>query len=341
MILNFENDYLEGAHPKILNKLLETNMEQLSGYGSDSYTYSAIEKIKNLIDDHNAEIVLLCGGTQTNLIAIKNSLNSFEGVIAADTGHINTLEAGAVESTGHKILLLDNHNGKIDPDELEDYLKRFYDDPHNSFKVYPGMVFISYPTEFGTLYSKHELKRIHEVCKTYNIPLYLDGARLGYGLVSNDSDLTIKDIAKYTDIFYIGGTKIGALIGEALIFTNKKINHLVTRIKQAGALLAKSRLLGMQFDTLFTDNLYFEISKHAIKMSNLLKQGLIEKGFSLYADSPTNQQFIIIENDRYEKSKQFIKSFYCFQYDDTKSVIRLTTSWATKEEDVIKLLNII
>lgn len=340
-MINFECDYLEGAHPRILDRLLETNMEQLSGYGNDIYTKTAIEKIKMSIKKPDAEIVLLCGGTQTNLVAIKGILKPFEGVVAADTGHINTLEAGAIEATGHKILLLNNHNGKIDPDELKCYLERFHNDPHNLFKVYPGMVFISYPTEFGSLYSKDELKCIYEICKTYNIPLYLDGARLGYGLMSNDSNLTIEDIAKYTDVFYIGGTKIGALIGEALVFTNKKVDHLITRVKQSGALLAKGRLLGIQFDTLFTDNLYFEISKHAIEMSNLLKKGLIEKGLDLYINSPTNQQFVIIENDRYIKSKKSIKSFYWCKYDENRSVIRLVTSWATKEQDVIKLLDII
>lgn len=341
MIINFENDYLEGAHPKILDKLLETNMEQLSGYGDDIYTKRAQEKIKKLIKKSSAEVIFLSGGTQTNLFAIRATLKPFEGVIAADTGHINTLEAGAIEATGHKILLLNNHNGKIDPKELEDYLKVFYDDPHNLFRVYPGLVFISHPTEFGTLYSKSELEHIHNICETYSIPLYLDGARLGYGLMSDDTDLTIADIAKYTDMFYIGGTKIGALIGEALIFTSKEVDHLVTRVKQSGALMAKGRLLGIQFDTLFSDNLYFEISKHAIRMSNLLKKGLIEKGFSFYIDSPTNQQFVIIENDRYIKSKQFIKSFYWCKYGDDKTVIRLVTSWATKEEDVIRLLGVI
>lgn len=341
MLVNFENDYLEGAHPKILDKLLKTNMEQLSGYGNDFYTKSAIEKIKKLIKNPNAEIVLICGGTQTNLIAIRNTLKPFEGVIAATTGHINTLEAGAIEATGHKILTLNSSDGKIYPQELKSYLEKFYNNPHNAFLVYPGMVFISNPTEFGTLYTKSELKSLYEICKSYNILLYLDGARLGYGLMSDASDLTIADIAEYTDMFYIGGTKIGALIGEALIFTKKKLDNLITRVKQSGALLAKGRLLGIQFDTLFTDNLYFEISKHAIRMSNLLKKGLIEKGFDFYIDSPTNQQFVIIENSRYINSKQFVNSFYWCKYDDTRSVIRLATSWATSEESILKLLDII
>ncbi len=340
-MLNFESDYIEGAHPKILDKLVATNMEKLSGYGNDLYTQNAIEKIKKLINNQNAEIVFLCGGTQTNLIVIGNVLKPFEGVVAADTGHINVHEAGAIEATGHKVLTLTNHNGKIDPKELKNYLSNFYNDPNHSHAVYPGMVFISHPTECGTLYTKTELKQIHDICGSYNIPLYLDGARLGYGLMSDDTDVTIEDIAKYTDIFYIGGTKVGALIGEALIFTNKKIDHLVTRVKQHGGLLAKGRLLGIQFDTLFTDNLYFEISKHAIQMANLLKKGLVEKGFKLYIDSPTNQQFVIIEKDRYEKSKQRIKSCYWCEYDDNHVVIRLVTSWATKKEDVAELLGII
>ena len=224
---------------------------------------------------------------------------------------------------------------------MEEYLSNFYNDPNHSHAVYPGMVFISHPTECGTLYTKAELKKIHDICGNYNIPLYLDGARLGYGLMSDDTDVTIEDIAKYTDIFYIGGTKVGALIGEALVFTNKKVDHIITRIKQSGGLLAKGRLLGIQFDTLFTDNLYFEISKHAIEMANLMKRGLTQKGLKLYIDSPTNQQFVIIENDRYEKSKQHIKPCYWCKYDDNSVVIRLVTSWATKKEDVIKLLNII
>ncbi|MBR2735266.1 MAG: aminotransferase class V-fold PLP-dependent enzyme, partial [Clostridia bacterium] len=299
------------------------------------------EKIKKLINIQNAEVVFLCGGTQTNLIVIGNVLKPFEGVVAADTGHINVHEAGAIEATGHKVLTLTNHNGKIDPKELKNYLSNFYNDPNHSHAVYPGMVFISHPTECGTLYTKTELKQIHDICGSYNIPLYLDGARLGYGLMSDNTDVTIADIAKYTDIFYIGGTKVGALIGEALIFTNKKIDHLTTRIKQHGGLLAKGRLIGIQFDTLFTDNLYFGISKHAIQMANLLKKGLVEKGFKLYIDSPTNQQFIIIEKDRYEQSKQHIKSCYWCEYDDNHVVIRLVTSWATKKEDVAGLLDII
>lgn len=340
-MLNFESDYIEGTHPKILDKLAATNMEKLSGYGDDLYTQRATEKIKKLVNNPDAEVVFLCGGTQTNLIVIGNVLKPFEGVIAADTGHINGLEAGAIETTGHKILTLKNYSGKIDPKELDTYLNNFYNDPHRTFEVYPGMVFISHPTERGTLYTKTELKQIHDICDNYSIPLYLDGARLGYGLMSNGTDITIEDIAKYTDIFYIGGTKVGALIGEALVFTNKKVDHIITRIKQRGGLLAKGRLLGIQFDTLFTDNLYFEISKHAIRMANILKKGLVEKGFKLYIDSPTNQQFIIIEKDRYEKSKQYIKSFYWCKYDDNHVVIRLVTSWATKEEDIAELLNII
>lgn len=340
-MLNFESDYVEGAHPKILDKLVQTNMEQMSGYGSDNYTKSAIEKIKKLINDQDADVIFLCGGTQTNQFVIGNVLKPFEGVVAVDTGHINVHEAGAIEATGHKVLTLSNHNGKIDPEELKSYLKNFYEDPIHSHAVYPGMAFISHPTECGTLYTKSELMSIHSVCHEYNIPLYLDGARLGYGLMSNDTDVTIEDIAKYTDIFYIGGTKVGALMGEALVFTDKKLDHLITRVKRYGALLAKGRLLGVQFDVLFTDDLYFEISKHAIDMADLLKKGLLDKGLSLYMDSPTNQQFVIIDRGRYERLKQHVKSCYWCEYDKNNIVIRLATSWATKKEDVMRLLDII
>ena len=339
-MLNFESDYLEGAHPKILNRLLETNMEKLSGYGNDIYTERAKAKIKKLINNLESEVIFLCGGTQTNLIAIKNILKPYEGVVSAETGHINTLEAGAIEATGHKVLTLPNKCGKIDSVALNEYLEGFHSNPHKSFEVYPGMVFISHPTEYGTLYTKNELENIHKICELYNIPLYLDGARLGYGLMSDYTDVKIEDIAKYTDVFYIGGTKVGALLGEALVFTNK-LDNLVTRVKQSGGLLAKGRLLGVQFDTLFTENLYFEISKHAIDMSNLLKKGVIERGFSLYIDAQANQQFVIMENGRYERSKKLIKSFYCGKYDDDNVVVRLTTSWATSEKDVLELLNVI
>lgn len=340
-MLNFESDYIEGAHPKILNKLLETNMEQLSGYGNDRYTKSAIEKIKTLINDRNAEIVFLCGGTQTNLIVIGNILKPFEGVISADTGHINVHEAGAIESTGHKILTLNNHDGKINPKELKNYLSDFYNDSNHGHSVYPGMVFISHPTELGTLYTKNELINIYSICKEYNIPLYLDGARLGYGLMSDDTDVTIEDITKYTDVYYIGGTKVGALMGEALIFTSKKLDSLITRVKRQGGLLAKGRLLGIQFDTLFTENLYFKVSRHAIEMANLLKNSLLEKGFNFYIDSPTNQQFIVMSNQKYEKLNEHAKTCYWCRYDDNNVVIRLVTSWATKEKDIAELINLI
>jgi len=208
-MLNFESDYIQGAHPKILNELLRTNMEPLSGYGNDVYTENAISKIKNLLNDKNAEIVFLSGGTQTNLFVIGNVLKPFEGVVAVDTGHINVHEAGAIEATGHKILTLNNHSGKLDARELRNYLKDFYDDPNHFHAVYPGMVFISHPTECGTLYTKNELIDLHNICNEYNIPLYMDGARLGYGLMSDTTDVSLEDIAKYTDIFYIGGTKVG------------------------------------------------------------------------------------------------------------------------------------
>ena len=339
-MLYFENDYQEGMHPEILKKMLDTNMEQLSGYGSDKYTLSAIDKIKKLINNENADVILLSGGTQTNQFVIGNVLKSYEGVICASTGHINVHEAGAIESTGHKVIVLPEHEGKIDPDELNKYLKNFYSDENHVHAVYPGMVYISYPTEYGTLYSRDEIIKISDISHKYQIPLYLDGARLGYGLMSDKCDITIEELAKHVDIFYIGGTKVGAMLGEALVFTNVKLDNLVTRVKQNGALMAKGRILGIQFDTLFTNNLYFEISKNAINCANILKKGLIEKGYKLYIDSPTNQQFIILENKTYNELKNIVKCCYWCRYDDNYTVIRLCTSWATNIDDVYKLIDI-
>ena len=340
-MISFESDYIEGAHPKILEKLISTNMEQLSGYGYDKYTESAKEKIKLACNCKDAQVVLLNGGTQTNMIAISNVLLPYEGVIAPHTGHISCHEAGAIEASGHKVLELSEHNGKIDSQELEKYLNDYELDENKLHMVKPGMVFITHPTEYGTLYTKEELIRLHEICSEYNIPLYLDGARLGYGLMASGTDVTLSDIAKYTDIFYIGGTKIGALIGEALIFTkNNMPENFFTRIKRQGALLAKGRLLGIQFDTLFTDNLYFEISRHAISMANLLKNGLLNKGYMFYIESPTNQQFIILENNKYQDIKSKVGCSYWCKYDDNHVVVRFATSWATTKENVQLLIDL-
>ena len=229
-------------------------------------------------------------------------LQPFEGVIAADSGHVNVHEAGAVEYTGHKVLSLAGKDGKIAAADLENYVARFYADDSYEHMVFPGMVYISFPTEYGTLYSKKELQEIYEVCKKRDLPLFVDGARLGYGLASSENDVTLEELAQLCDVFYIGGTKVGALCGEAVVFTNRRApKYFVTQFKQHGALLAKGRLLGIQFDTLFTNDRYFKISEHAIYMAEKLKQLFAEKGYRFYLDSPTNQQFIILENEKLQE----------------------------------------
>ncbi len=341
-MLYFTSDYMEGAHEKVLQKLIETNMEHLSGYGTDAYCESAKEKIKKLCGVDGADVHFLVGGTQTNAIVIDALLTSYEGVVCADNGHIYTHEAGAVEFTGHKVLSLPGECGKLRADTLDEYLKTFYADENHEHAVFPGMVYISHPTEYGTLYSKEELEALSEICRSYEIPLYLDGARLGYGLMSKRTDLTLSDVAALCDVFYIGGTKVGALCGEAVVFTKNNVpKHFMTMVKQRGALLAKGRLLGIQFDALFTDNLYFEISKHAIDMAEILKQGLWEKGYQFYMDSPTNQQFIILENAKMEELKKSVAFSFWERYDENHTVVRFATSWATKEEEVMALLDLL
>lgn len=334
-MISFENDYLEGAHDNVLAQLVKTNMIQESGYGMDNFTDRAKEKIKGVIDCPEATIKFLVGGTQTNQIVINSILNSYEGVIAADTGHISTHEAGAIEFTGHKILSIPSNEGKITAKDVDNLIRDFYNDKNYEHMVFPGMVYISYPTEYGTLYSREELIALSNMCKKHDIPLYLDGARLGYGLASHESDLTIKDISKYCDVFYIGGTKIGALCGEAVVFTNNnEPNHFTTLIKQHGSLLAKGRLVSIQFLELFNNNLYFEISRHAVNMALKIKNALLEKGYKLYFDSPTNQQFIVINNSKLKQLQEKIKFSFWEKYDDENTVIRFATSWATKEENV-------
>ncbi|MBR5233833.1 MAG: low specificity L-threonine aldolase [Clostridia bacterium] len=340
--LSFECDYRTGAHPEILRKFIETNMESLDPYGTDSYSESAEEKIKTACGDADIDVFFLSGGTQTNLIVISSLLKSYEGVIAADTGHISIHEAGAIEYHGHKVLSLPHKDGKIVPEDLKKYINDFYSDENHEHMVFPGMVYISHPTENGTLYSKSELETISEICRNNNIYLYMDGARLGYGLMSNETDVTLHDIAKLCDAFYIGGTKVGALCGEAVVFRKEVMpKHFMTIIKQHGALLAKGRLTGIQFDTLFTDNLYFKISKNAIDTAEMLKKVLEEKGLRFAWDSPTNQQFVILENSQIEKLKEKVGFSFWEKYDDNHTVVRFATSWSTTKENIENLKNVL
>ncbi len=337
-MISFESDYIAGAHPKVLERLTETNMEPLGGYGTDKYCESAREKIRKACDCPQAEVHFLVGGTQTNAIVISSMLKEYEGVIAAKTGHVSLHEAGAIEYTGHKVLEIEQENGKISAETLKQYLETFYNDENHEHMVFPGMVYISHPTEYGTLYNKKELMQLSEVCRKFAIPLYLDGARLGYGLMSREADVTMSDIASLCDVFYIGGTKVGAFCGEAVVFTKQNApKHFMTAVKQKGALLAKGRVLGVQFDTLFTDGLYFEIADHAIKMAEKLKEMLCRKGYEFYIESPTNQQFVVIENDKLEKLKETVAVSFWEKYDETHTVIRLATSWSTTLEDMEKL----
>ena len=334
-MISFESDYNIGAHPKIIEKLSDTNFEMLSGYGSDKYCESAIKKIKQACDCPLADVYFLVGGTQTNQVVIDTMLNQYEGVISAKTGHINIHEAGAIEVTGHKVLEVASNNGKIIAKELNNYLETFYNDDNREHMVFPGMVYISHPTEYGTLYSKNELKEISEICSKYKIPLYMDGARLGYALMSKETDVSLADIANFCDVFYIGGTKVGTLCGEAVVFTkNNTPRHFITLIKQHGALLAKGRLLGIQFDTLFENDLYFKISKNAIEMAEKLKGIFKEKCYEFFMETPTNQQFIILENSKMVNLKDKVAFSFWEKYDDTHTVVRFATSWATTENDI-------
>lgn len=340
-MLFFENDYGEGAHPAVLAHLAETNMEHLSGYGVDPYCTSAKEKIKKACGCPEGDVFFLVGGTQTNAVVIGSLLRRHEGVVAANSGHVSVHEAGAIEYTGHKVLEIGQENGKINAAELKAYIERFYGDGNHEHMVFPGMVYISHPTEYGTLYTKAELEAISGVCRAWQIPLYVDGARLGYGLASEETDVTLEDMARYADVFYIGGTKVGALCGEAVVFPHGAPVYFMTMVKQQGALLAKGRLLGVQFDALFTDDLYLTISKNAIQTANRLKQALKEKNYQLLLDSPTNQIFVILADEKLEELKKHVQYSFWEKYDDTHTVIRLATSWATTMEDVEQLVKIL
>ncbi len=341
-MLHFDSDYMEGAHPSIMKRLMETNMEQTPGYGTDEYSNSAKEKIKKACNAPEAEVFFLMGGTQTNRIAIDGILRGYEGVLTAECGHISVHESGAIEAGGHKVLALPHERGKLKAKTVEDYLARFYQDANWPHMVIPGMLYVSHPTEYGAIYTKAELEGLHEVCKRYHIPMYIDGARLGYGLAADNTDVTLSDIARCCEAFYIGGTKVGALFGEALVFTRTElVPHFFTTIKQHGGLLAKGRLLGLQFDTLFTDDLYMKISRSAIERARELKAGLKEKGYELFFESPTNQQFLIMENKKIEELKEKVSFGFWEVYDEKRTVVRIATSWATESAAIGALLKLL
>ncbi len=341
-MLSFENDYNVGAHPMLLQRLTETNLEPQTGYGLDDYCAAAKEKIKIACDCPNAEVFFLTGGTQTNQVVIDALLQRYEGAIAAQTAHIALHEAGAIEFSGHKVLELPSHDGKLCAADLKAMMERFFGDDSHEHMVCPGMVYLSFPTELGTLYSKAELTELHAVCRKYDLPLFIDGARLGYGLMSRACDLTLPVLAQLCDVFYIGGTKLGALCGEAVVFPRGNMpRHFLTRAKQHGALLAKGRVLGLQFDALFTDDLYFKIAKNAIDRAEEMKEIYREKGCRVWKETPTNQQFLIVPDDDLKRISSQVAYSFWEKFDETHTVIRLVTSWATTKEQVQKLRDIL
>ena len=340
-MLHFDTDYMEGAHPEVMRRLVETNLEQTVGYGGDAYTARAKDLIREACGQPQAAVQFLVGGTQTNATVIDALLARHEGVLGAETAHINVHEAGAIEATGHKVLVLPSHDGKVQADEVEAYIRNFYRDETYEHMVAPGMLYISHPTEYGTLYTLRELEDLSRVCREAGIPLYMDGARLGYGLAAEGTDVTLKDIARLCDVFYIGGTKVGALFGEAVVAARpERLPHFFSLVKQHGALLAKGRLLGVQFGTLFTDDLYRRIGAHAVRLALKLKQAFVEKGYKLHIDSPTNQQFVCLPNTVIDRLMPEATFELWGPRGETETVVRFVTSWATREEDVDQLIDL-
>ena len=340
-MISFESEYNNGAHPMVMEHLIRTNDEITLTYGLDKYTEEAKRKISKACEDDEAQIFLLTGGTQTNATVIDGTLQSYEAVITVETGHINIHEAGAIEASGHKVIALNEHEGKLAPSDLRSYMEWFVNDESRNHLAQPGMVYISFPTELGTLYSAEEIAGIYQVCKDYGLILFIDNARLGYGLAASP-DITLPWLCQHCDVFYIGGTKVGALCGEAVVFThNNAPKHFFTIIKRHGALLAKGRLTGVQFDALFSDNLYLRVSRHAIDMAMRLKKLLECKGYKLYIDSPTNQQFVIIPNKRVKTLEKHVNFTHWGPYDEENMICRFVTSWATTDADLDALKKVL
>lgn len=341
MIL-FQCDYNEGAHPLIMERLLQTNLEQTPGYGEDIYCENAKRLIKKACGREDVDVHFMVGGTQTNATVISSVLRPYQGVICADTGHINVHETGAIEHSGHKVLAVKGENGLLLPQMVEMVMREHYEEDGPEHTVQPAMVYISFPTEAGSIYSKSQLMELRSVCDKYSLPLFIDGARLGYGLTSSRCDITLKELATLADIFYVGGTKQGALFGEAVVICNEAYKRdFRYHIKQNGGMLAKGRLLGIQFETLFTDDLYFKIASHANNQALRIRDAFIRKGFDFLMDSPTNQQFPIVTQELATIiGKEFGYTFWK-RVDEERIAIRFCTSWATKVENVDKLVDFI
>lgn len=343
-MLSFENDYSRVAHPAIFEALARADKTLYSGYGSDELTEQAKAKIRAACDVPDADVWLLVGGTQTNQVVIDAITPAWAGVVAVASGHPNVHEAGAIEYSGHKVLTLPHHNGKMDANELDDFCATFYADDNYEHMVFPGSVYVSQSTEYGTIYTKTELEAIAEVAHRYDMPLFVDGARLGYGLTATGSDMTLPDLARIADVFYIGGTKQGAMIGEALVFTHHgdawsdTPKHFLTQIKQHGALLAKGFVLGAQFDALFTDDLYFRIARNANEAADRIREALADKGYQLAFEAPTNQIFVVLDQPTRKRLEAQVKLGFTEKADDGHTVMRICTSWATTSDEVDQLI---
>ena len=341
-MISFDCDYNNGAHPKVLENLVKYNNVRTTPYGFDEFSERAKGRIREACGMPDAQIFFLTGGTQTNATTIDSMLYQYEGVICVETGHINVHEAGAVEFTEHKIITLPGHEGKMNPKVLDKYLDDFMHDGNNAHAVYPGLVYITFPTELGTLYTGKELAEIYTVCQHYEIPLYIDGARLGYGLTAEKNDISLPYLARHCDVFYIGGTKIGALCGEAVVFTNRRAHkHFFSIQKQHGAVIAKGALIGLQFEALFTDDLYFQLARHANEMAKRMKELFKRLGFEFYLDSPTNQQFVILPDTMVERLSEHVEFTHWGQAPGRRTICRFVTSWATTEEELNTLEDIL
>lgn len=335
-MIRFNSDYCEGAHERILTRLAQTNLEQTPGYGEDDYCKAAAQRIRTLCNKPDAAVHFLVGGTQANLTVISAALRPHQGVFSACTGHINAHESGAIEATGHKVLSLESSDGKLYPEQITTACRLHFADEAFEHMPQPKMVYISNPTELGTIYSLQELQALRAACDEYNLLLFMDGARLGYGFAAQGNTLTLEHLAQYCDVFYIGGTKVGALFGEAVVICNKALQQDFRYIiKQKGGMLAKGRLLGLQFLELFDeDGLYFSLGRHAVQLADILRQALQENGYAFYVNSPTNQIFAILPDRHLALLQQEYTCTYQMRLDDEHSVVRFCTSWATRPEDV-------
>lgn len=337
-MIRFDSGYMAGAHPEVMEALVRTNLELTAGYGNDPYTSEARELIRKATGNPDAEVMFLVGGTQTNATVIDGLLARHEGVLAAESGHIAVHESGAIEASGHKVLTLPHHEGKVKAEDVERYIAEFYADETYQHMVAPGMLYISQPTEYGTIYSLEELAALSEVCHNHNIPLYVDGARLGYALAAEDADFTLEALSRLADVFYIGGTKVGTLFGEAVVVNNRSLlKNLFPLVKQHGALLAKGRLLGVQFATLFGDGLYERIGAHGVGLAMRIRKAFAKAGYEPIINSTTNQQFFQLPNTLIDSLRCEASFDYWGPRGTTESTVRFVTSWSTTDEDVDRL----